>query len=69
MKFLGFIFVFDSVHFSVILPVYLKIHVIRPLVLSVQVTSCYMLGVLGNMTWCVTMGLLRFLSNATVPVA
>jgi hypothetical protein len=39
MKFLGFIFVFDSVHFSVILPVYLKIHVIRPLVLSVQVTS------------------------------
>jgi hypothetical protein len=30
---------------------------------------CYMLGFLGNMTCCVTMGLLRFLSNATVPVA
>jgi hypothetical protein len=33
---------------------------------------CYMLGFLGNMTsapcW-VTMGLLCFLSNATVPVA
>jgi hypothetical protein len=28
-----------------------------------------MLGFLGNITCCVTMGLLRFLSNATVPVA
>jgi hypothetical protein len=35
-------------------------------------TYCYMLGFLGNMTLapcCVTMGLLCFLSNATVPVA
>jgi hypothetical protein len=31
--------------------------------------QCYMLGFLGNMTCCVTMGLLCFLSNATVPVA
>jgi hypothetical protein len=30
---------------------------------------CYMLGFLGNMTCYITMGLLRFLSNATVPVA
>jgi hypothetical protein len=33
---------------------------------------CYMLGFLGNMTsvsCCVTVGLLRFRSNATVPVA
>jgi hypothetical protein len=30
---------------------------------------CYMLGFLGNMTCCVTMGLLHFLGNATVPVA
>jgi hypothetical protein len=32
---------------------------------------CYMLGFLGNMTsapCCITMGLLRFLSNTTVPV-